>query len=87
MCHNALIMSDSTAIIDPKELRPLIHQKVDALGEADLAAVHELLLEVERRTLFAQLADEAEGDRVAGKLDPSDIEQAIHRYRQRQPYR
>ena len=63
-------MSDSTTIIDPKELRPLIHQKVDALGEADLAAEHELLLEV---------------DRVVGKLDPIMIEQAVRHFRQLQP--
>ena len=64
------VMSDSTTITDPQELRPLIHQTVDVLGEADLAAVDELLLEV---------------DRVAGKLDPIMIEQAVRHYRQRQP--
>ena len=65
-------MSDSTTIIDPQELRPLIHQTLDALGEANLAAVDELLLEV---------------DRVAGKHDPIMIEQAFRHSRQLQPCR
>lgn len=64
------VMSDSTTIIDPQEFRPLIHQTVDALGEADLAAVDELLLEV---------------DRVAGEHDAIVIEQAVRHYQQRQP--
>jgi hypothetical protein len=80
-------MSNVLSPIDPKDLRPLLHQKVDALSDAELAAVHGLMLEVERHSLFAQMAEEAESDRLAGKLDPALVEQAVREHRQRQPYR
>jgi hypothetical protein len=71
---------------DPKELRPLLHQKVDALTDHELAAVHDLLREFERRSLFAQMADEAEQDRQSGKLEPALIDAAIRSHRARHPY-
>jgi hypothetical protein len=71
---------------DPRELRPLLHQKLDAISDAAIGAVHDLLLEFERRWLFAQMADEAEIDREAGKHDPALVDQAIRAHRSRHPY-
>ena len=71
---------------DPRELSLLMHKKLDAISDAAIGAVHDLLLEFERRWLFAQMADEAESDREAGKHDPELVEQAIRAHRSRHPY-
>ena len=74
-------------ITDPKELRPLLHQKLDAFSDAEITAVHEVLREFERRWLFAKMADEAEEDRLAGRHDPALVEAAIRNHRAKHPYR
>ncbi|MBE7494554.1 MAG: hypothetical protein HS117_06390 [Verrucomicrobiaceae bacterium] len=71
---------------DPRELRPLLHQKLDAISDAAIGAVHDLLVEFERRWLFAQMTEEAETDRLAGKHDPAMVEQAVRAHRARHPY-
>jgi hypothetical protein len=73
--------------LDPKKLRPLLHRKLDEFSDSEIAAVHELLREFERRWLFAQMADEAEQDRVAGKMKPELVDAAIRAHRERNPYR
>ena len=73
--------------IDPKDLRPLLHRKLDEFSDSEIAAVHDLLREFERRCLFAQMADEAEQDREAGKLEPALVDAAIRAHRARHPYR
>lgn len=80
-------MSTLTVTRDPQKLRPLLHEKLDAFSDAEIAAVHDLLLEMERRWLFAQMAEEAETDRLAGKHDPVLVEQAVRAHRVRHPYR
>lgn len=79
-------MSASTANLNPQELRPLLHQKLDAFSDSAIAAVNELLVEFERRWLFAQMSEEAEADRLAGKHDEALIEQAVRAHRVRHPY-
>ncbi|WP_395741609.1 hypothetical protein [Prosthecobacter sp.] len=79
-------MSASTADLDPRELRPLLHQKLDAFSDSAIAAVNDLLIEFERRWLFAQMSEEAESDRLAGKHDPALIEQAVRAHRSKHPY-
>lgn len=79
-------MSASTANLNPQELRPLLHQKLDAFSDNAIAAVNDLLIEFERRWLFAQMSEEAEADRSAGRHDPALIEQAVRAHRSRHPY-
>lgn len=79
-------MSAQTATLNPQELRPLLHQKLDAFSDGAIAAVNDLLVEFERRWLFAQMAEDAEADRLAGKHDPELIEQAVRAHRAKHPY-
>ena len=81
-----LVMSAPTANLNPQELRPLLHQKLDAFSDGAIAAVNDLLVEFERRWLFAQMIEEAEADRLLGKHDPALIEQAVQVHRARHPY-
>lgn len=79
-------MSATSANLSPQELRPLLHQKLDAFSDSAIAAVNDLLVEFERRWLFAQMSEEAESDRQAGKYDPALVEQAVRAHRARHPY-
>lgn len=85
--HGNLCAMSTLTAIDPKELRPLLHRKLDEFSDSEIAAVHELLREFERRWLFAQMADEAEQDRQAGKLEPTLVDAAIRAHRAQHPYR
>ena len=82
-------MSSSTvpAPLDMKELRPLLHRKLDEFSDTDIAAVHALLQEFERQRLFTKMAEEAEDDRLAGKVAPALVEAAIRAHRAQHPYR
>lgn len=71
---------------DPRELRPMLHQKIDAISDAAMGAVHDLLVEFERRWLFAQMAEDAEEDRMTGKHAATLVDQAIRAHRSRHPY-
>ena len=48
--------------------------------------MNDLLIEFERRWLFAQMSEDAEADRLAGKHDPALIGQAVRAHRARYPY-
>jgi hypothetical protein len=86
MSHPSGMNALPAAPRDPRQLRPLLHQKIDAISDSAIGAVHDLLLEFERRWLFAQMAGEAETDRLAGKHDAELVDQAILAHRSRHPY-
>ena len=75
------------ATADPKELRPLLHERIDQCSPEELEAVRKLLLECEAKRLFDEMAADAEADRLAGKHDPALVEAAIREHRARHPYR
>lgn len=50
-------------------------------------AIEKSLLELETKRLFAEMAEEAEMDRLAGKHDPALVEVSIREHRVRHPYR
>lgn len=77
---------NSSTQLDPKELRPLLHRKLDEFSDREIGAVHELLREFERRWLFAEMSDDAEEDRQAGKLEPALVDAAIRTHRAQHPY-
>lgn len=81
-------MSADTALpIDPKELRPLLHRKLDAASDEEVAAVHRLLLEMEARRLADELGAEFDDDWATGKLTHENIEEALVEHRRKHPYR
>ena len=51
---------------DPKELRPLLHERIEHATDEDLLAVRNLLLEIEIRRVREQLGREVDGLRAAG---------------------
>ena len=57
-----------TAPTDPKELRPLLHQRIDQWAEEDLPLLHRVILELERDRLVTELNEDFDRDREAGRL-------------------
>ena len=75
------------ATTDPKELRPLLHERIEHATDEDLLAMRNLLLEIEIRRVREQLGREVDGLCAAGELTPEKIEASIREHRARHPYR
>ena len=75
------------ATTDPKELRPLLRERIEHATDAELEAVRKALLKLEAERAFAEMAAQAQADHLAGKHDPVLVEAAIREHRARHPYR
>lgn len=71
--------------LDPKELRPLLHKKLDELPDAELEAAHRALLQLEAERLAASVGEAVDRAVDAGKFD--DLDASIREHRARHPYR
>ena len=75
------------ATTDPKELRPLLHERIDQLTDGELESVRKALLKVELDRLVEEMGRNTQADWEAGKLAPELIEAAIREHRAKHPYR
>ena len=75
------------ATTDPKELRPLLRERIEHATDEELEAVRKALLALEARRLADELGREFEGDWCSGKITEESIAQAIRDHRARHPYR
>ena len=73
------------ATTDPKELRPLLRERIEHATDAELFAMRNLLLDLEIGPLRESLGEAA--DEALAKLKPGEIEDSIRAHRARQPYR
>lgn len=71
----------------PQELRPLLHDKVDRLHDADLAAAHELLQKLELQRLVDELGEDLAEGWASGRITEESIEAAKLEHRRKHPYR
>ena len=62
-------MSAPAMPIDPKELRPLVHEEVDRLEAEDLEVLHRVALQLELERVNARLDTAFDADRHAGKIE------------------
>ena len=72
---------------NPQDLRPLLHAEIDKLRDEHLELAHRLLLEIELQQVMDDLDDAADEARVAGRLTPERIAEAIAAHRAEHPYR
>ncbi|MEO7319503.1 MAG: hypothetical protein ABIZ56_10985 [Chthoniobacteraceae bacterium] len=75
------------ATTDPKELRPLLHERIEHATDEELEAVRKALLALEARRLADEISREFEEDWRSGKITEASIAQAIRDHRARHPYR
>jgi hypothetical protein len=73
--------------LKPKELRPLLHRKLDELPDADLDKVHRFLLQQEIGRLMESISEGIDEAAARGEMTPESIEQSIREHRARHPYR
>ena len=75
------------ATTDPKELRPLLHERIDQLTDEELESVRQALLKLEIRHVREELGREVDELEAAGELTPEKIEASVRAHRARHPYR
>ena len=75
------------ATTDPKELRPLLHERIDQLADEELESVRQALLKLEIHHVREELGREVDELEAAGELTPEKIEASVRAHRARHPYR
>jgi hypothetical protein len=78
--ERGVITSAMIAINTPLIL-PEVMSKVAGMGPAALQAVHRFINLMELNSLVEDIKDEAEGLRIAGKLEPEILDAAIREHR------
>ena len=73
------------ATTDPKELRPLLRERIEHATDAELFAMRNLLLDLEIGRLRESLGEAA--DEALAKLKPGEIEDSTRAHRAQHPYR
>ena len=59
----------NSTVLEPKKLRPEIIHRIETMDDRSLLLLHRVLLHVEKEGLWRELSEEAETDRLSGKLD------------------
>lgn len=75
------------ATTDPKELRPLLHERIDRLADEELESVRQALLKLEIHQVREELGRKVDELEAAGELTPEKIEASVRAHRARHPYR
>ena len=75
------------ATTDPKELRPLLRERIEHATDAELEAVRKALLLFEAKRTFDELGREMDEDWRSGKITEEKVAEAIREHRTRHPYR
>jgi hypothetical protein len=68
---------------NPSSILPEVMSKVAGMGPATLQAVHRFIHLLELNALVEDIKDDADGLRVAGKLEPALLDAAIREHRQK----
>ena len=74
------------ATTDPKELRPLLRERIEHATDAELEAVRKALLKLELDRIMEEMGKDAQADWEAGKHAPELVEAAIREHRAKHPY-
>ena len=72
---------------DPKELRPLLRERIEHASEEELEAVRKALLLCEAKRAFDEVGLEMDEDWQSGKITADKVAEAIREHRGKHPYR
>ncbi len=79
--------TQTTAPVDPKELRPLLHAEIDKLRDKDLALAHYAMQEIQLQRLTDELDEAMDEGWASGRITKESIAAAILEHRRKHPYR
>jgi hypothetical protein len=77
-----VVISDMV-INNTPQILPEVMSKVAGMGPATLQAVHRFIHLMELNALAEDIKDDAEGLRIAGKLEPALLDAAVREHRQK----
>ena len=87
MVNNRTIgYTDYMVETESQQMLPELMAKIAAMRPAALRAVFRFVQELELAGLMEDIQDDAEALRLAGKLDPDLIHEAVREHRARNPY-
>ncbi len=74
------------ATTDPKELRPLLRERIEHATDVELEAVRKALLKLEIHQVREELGREVDELEAAGELTAEKVEESVRAHRARHPY-
>ena len=74
------------ATTDPKELRPLLRERIEHATDEELEAVRKALLKLEIHHVREELGREVDELEAAGELTPEKVGESVRAHRARHPY-
>ena len=75
------------ANVDPKDLRPLVHERIDQLTDKELESIRQALLDLEIRHLRESVGRAVDEAYAAGKCEVAGVEASVREHRAAHPYR
>ena len=75
------------ADVDPKDHRPLVHERIDQLTENELESIRQALLDLEIRHLRESVGRAVDEAYAEGKCEAAGVEESIREHRAAHPYR
>ena len=78
---------NTLANVDPKDLRPLVHERIDQLTDNELESIRQALLDLEIRHLRESVGRAVDEAYATGKCEPTGVEASIREHRAAHPYR
>ena len=70
-----------TLPVDAKELRPILHDKIDSITETDLQEVHRFLMQLEMQRLMNGIGHAVDEGYASGRITAESIQASIDDYR------
>ncbi len=77
----SVLSSPMTIPVDAKELRPILHNKIDSITDSDLQEVHRFLMQLEMQRLMNGIGHAVDEGYSSGRLSVETIQASIDEYR------
>ena len=78
---SCVLSSLMTIPVEARELRPLLHEKIDSITDADLLEVHRLLMRLEMQRLMNGIGHAVDEGYASGRITAESIQESIAAYR------
>lgn len=72
---------NTASTLTPQQLRPLVHEKIDLLTDAEVAAVHKQLVVLELWRELDAIGEEMANHWNEGRITAEKVDEAVREYR------